>query len=168
MEATEKGENQGNREERGGDDAAAEIEKLKAELQGEHDKLLRSLADFDNYRRRVERDRATAARSGKKEVILPLLDVLDGFERALGHIGAAPPAIAQGLQALQRNLLNVLERQGVSPFDSVGERFDPRFHEAIGTAKSEDAEAGEVVEDLQHGYRWGDEVIRPARVRVAE
>ena len=149
-------------------DAPAEVERLKEELRIEHDTLLRVLADFDNYRRRVERDRASAARSGKRELILPLLEVLDGFERALGHIGAAPSSLAQGVQALQRNLLSVLERQGVIPFDSVGAKFDPRWHDAIGSVESEEIESGAVAEELQRGYRWGDDVLRPARVRVAE
>jgi molecular chaperone GrpE len=167
MEAREKDQNRADGDDREAN-AAEEIERLKEELRAAHDKLLRALADFDNFRRRVERDRATAARSGKREVILPLLDVLDNFDRALAHIDAAPPALAQGVQALHRSLLSVLDRQGVTPFDSVGESFDPRFHEAIGTVESEDVESGAVAEDLQRGYRWGNEVLRPARVRVAE
>lgn len=147
--------------------AGAEIERLKDELRGERDKLLRALADFDNFRRRVERDRANAARSGKREVLLPLLEVLDGFERALGHMGAASSSVAQGVEALHRNLLSLLEREGVVPFDSVGEKFDPNLHDAIGMVESEDVESGAVAEDLQRGYRWDEEVLRPARVRVA-
>jgi molecular chaperone GrpE len=168
MEALEKDDRRADSEARTANNAAAEeTERLKEELHGEHDKLLRALADFDNYRRRVERDRASAVRAGKREVILPLLEVLDGFERALGHVGAAPASVAQGVQALHRNLLSVLERQGVTAFDSVGENFDPRFHDAIGTVESAELESGTVAEDLQRGYRWGDEVLRPARVRVA-
>ena len=86
-------------------DAPAEIERLKEELRREHDMYLRALADFDNYRRRVERERSTAARSGKREIILSLLDVLDGFDRALSHMSDAPSSVSQGLQALHRKLL---------------------------------------------------------------
>src|ERR687898_2756932 len=95
-------------------EAPAEIERLKEELRHEHDMYLRALADFENYRRRVERDRSTAARSGKRDIILPLLDVLDGFERALAHMNDAPRPVSQGLQALQRQLLGLLEAQGVT------------------------------------------------------
>ena len=169
MEAPEKEENQeSNDQERAAAEMPAEIERLKEELRREHEMLLRSLADFDNYRRRVERDRGAAARSGKREIILPLLEVLDGFDRALSHIGDEPSALEQGVQALQRNLLSVLDREGVTRFDSVGERFDPRYHDAIGTVESEDLESGAVAEELQRGYRWGDEILRPARVRVAQ
>jgi molecular chaperone GrpE len=169
MEAPEKEETrEGDDEERSGAEFAAEIERLKDELRREHETLLRALADFDNYRRRVERDRGAAARSGKREVILPLLELLDGFDRALSHIGDEPSAVAQGVQALRRNLLGILDREGVIPFDAVGERFDPRYHDAMGTVESADLESGAVAEEFQRGYRWGDEILRPARVRVAQ
>lgn len=101
-------------------------------------------------------------------MILSLLEVLDGFDRALNHIDDAPSSVAQGVQAIHRNLLGVLERHGVTRFDSLGEPFDPRFHDAIGTVDSDDVESGTVADELQRGYRWGDEVLRPARVRVAQ
>lgn len=169
MEAADKNQNRTNDDERTDVEPAEEIERLKAELRREHDTLLRALADFDNYRRRVERDRLSAARSGKRDIILRLLDVLDGFDFALGHIDGAPASsIAAGVQALQRKLLGVLEAEGVTPMESLGESFDPRFHEAIGMVKSDEYESGTVVEELQRGYRWGDDMLRPARVRVAQ
>jgi molecular chaperone GrpE len=145
-----------------------ELEGLRSELRREHDALLRALADFENYRRRVEREQDAAARRGKREVILPLLEVLDDFERALEHLRNAPPAMAAGVQALHRKLLGLLAAQGVSRFNSVGDDFDPRVHEALGTVATDDVPPGTVAETLQHGYRWNDEVLRPARVRVAE
>lgn len=148
-------------------DAPAEIEQLKQELAREHDMYLRALADFDNYRKRVERERAAAARGGKREIMRPLLDVVDNFDRALNHIGDAPAAISQGFRALHRQLLGLLEAQGVTPLQSVGEMFNPELHDAIGSVESEEVEPGAVAEELQRGYRWGDEVLRPARVRVA-
>jgi molecular chaperone GrpE len=150
-----------------GDDAS-EVERLKAELQREHDMYLRALADHDNYRRRVERERSSAARSGKREVILPLLDVLDGFDRALQHMSDAPPTVVEGFQALQRKLLALLAAHGITPLSSVGETFNPELHDAIGTVASGDIEPNTVAEELQRGYRWGDEVLRPARVRVVK
>ena len=148
-------------------DAPAEIEQLKQELAREHDMYLRALADFDNYRKRVERERAAAARGGKREIMRPLLEVVDNFDRALSHIGNAPSAISEGLRALHRQLLGLLEAQGVTPLQSVGETFNPELHDAIGSVESEEVEPGAVAEELQRGYRWGDEVLRPARVRVA-
>jgi molecular chaperone GrpE len=161
MEATKK-----NNETMTGDEPA-EIERLKEELRREHDLYLRALADYDNYRRRIERERATAARSGKRDLILQLLEVLDGFDRALLHVGNAPASVSEGLQLLQRKLLSVLEAQGVTPLQSLGETFNPELHDAIGTVKSEDVEPGAVADEVQRGYRWGDDLLRPARVRVA-
>ena len=146
----------------------AEVERLREELRREHDAVLRSLADFDTYRRRMEREQGSAVRRGKREVILPLLEVLDDFDRALEHLRDAPPAIGAGVQALHRKLLGLLTAQGIERFDSIGEDFDPRLHEALGTVASESIPTGKVAETLQHGYRWNDEVLRPARVRVAE
>jgi molecular chaperone GrpE len=168
MEAPDQEKNRSDDEKSPRTEPEAEVERLKEELRHEREALLRALADFDNYRRRVERDRASAARSGKRDVILSLLEVLDGFDRALNHIDDAPSSVAQGVQAIHRNLLGVLERHGVTPFDSLGEPFDPRFHDAIGTVESDEVESGTVADELQRGYRWGDEVLRPARVRVAQ
>jgi molecular chaperone GrpE len=162
MEATKK-----NNETMTGD-GPSEIERLKEELRREHDMYLRALADYDNYRRRVERDRSAAARSGKRELILQLLDVLDGFDRALQHLDDAPSSVSEGLQLLQRKLLGLLEAQGVTPLQSLGETFNPELHDAIGTVQSDDAEPGTVAEEMQRGYRWGDDLLRPARVRVAQ
>jgi molecular chaperone GrpE len=149
-------------------DEPSEVERLKEELRREHDLYLRALADYDNYRRRVERDRSAAARSGKRELILQLLDVLDGFDRALQHLDDAPSSVSEGLQLLQRKLLGLLEAQGVTPLQSLGETFNPELHDAIGTVQSDDAEPGTVAEEMQRGYRWGDDLLRPARVRVAQ
>jgi molecular chaperone GrpE len=160
MEATDK-----NNDREAGDETS-EVARLKEELRREHDLYLRALADFENYRRRVERDRASAAQSGKRDIILPLLEVLDGFERAL-QIDDAPPSVTEGLLALQRQFLRVLETQGIAPLESVGQPFNPELHDAIGVVQTDEVESGAVAEELQRGYRWGDDVLRPARVRVA-
>ncbi|HZQ54887.1 MAG TPA: nucleotide exchange factor GrpE [Bryobacteraceae bacterium] len=144
-----------------------EIEQLKEQVRQEHEMYLRALADFDNYRRRVERERTSAASSGKREIVLALLELLDSFERALQHIEDAPPSLAEGLKAIYRRLVNLLEQQGVSPIQSLGEPFDPRTHEAIDSVRTDEYEPGTVIEEVQRGYRLGDELLRPARVRVA-
>ena len=146
----------------------SDIERLKEELRHEHEMYLRALADFDNYRRRVKREQTRAARSGKREVLISLLEVLDGFDRAVRQISKEPSSVSEGLQAIHRKLLNLLEAQGVTPFQSLNEIFDPELHEAIGSVQSDKHESGTVIDDVQRGYRWGDEVLRPARVRVAQ
>src|SRR5437879_4878259 len=96
----------------------SELERVKKELETEHDMYLRSLADFDNYRRRVERDREGATRRGKRDLLLSMVDLLDGFERALPHMSGAPAPALEGIMAIYRQLLNSLEAQGVTPFDT--------------------------------------------------
>jgi len=148
--------------------APSDIEQLQEQVRNEHEMYLRALADFDNYRRRVERERASAAQSGKREIILSVIEALDGFDRALQQMGDANSSVSEGLQAMRRRLLAVLEAQGVTPYNSVGEAFNPELHEAIASVKTDAYEPGVVVDDVQRGYRWGDAVLRPARVRVAQ
>jgi molecular chaperone GrpE len=145
----------------------AEREQLKADVRREHDMYLRALADFDNYRRRVERDRAKTAVSGKRDILLPLLEVVDGFDRALPYLLTASPSVAEGVQAIHRRLQNLLEAQDVTPLTTVGEPFDPALHEAIGAVESDDQPPGTVTGEVQRGYRLGGELLRPARVQVA-
>lgn len=140
---------------------------LQEELRREHDRYLRALADFENYRRRVERDRERMAQAGRRELVAPLLEIIDDFERALNHLGPETDGIAMGLRAIHRRLLALLASQGVTPFESVGVPFDPASHEAVGSVASAEHPAGTVAEELQPGYRWGEELLRPARVRVA-
>ncbi|MCI0389479.1 MAG: nucleotide exchange factor GrpE [Acidobacteria bacterium] len=159
----------------------AEIARLKAEnaqlkdenaqhkegLRREHELYLRSLADFENYRKRIERERAKAANEGKREMVLSLLNFLDDFERALKHIDESPASVSEGLRAIHRRLAGLLEAQNVTPYESVGQPFDPMLHDAVGSVESDEREPGTVFDELSRGYYWGDELLRPARVRVA-
>ena len=145
-----------------------EQERLQEQLRNEHEMYLRALADFENYRRRVDLESTRAVRSGKREIILSLLEVLDGFDRAFQHVEKHQSSLFEGWQAIHRKLLGVLQAQGIAPFDSVGQAFDPELHEAIAAVAANGHPSGTVVDDVQRGYRWGDEVLRPARVRVAQ
>ncbi|MGA8595896.1 MAG: nucleotide exchange factor GrpE [Bryobacteraceae bacterium] len=144
-----------------------EIKQLKEQVRQEHELYLRALADFENYRRRIDRERANTASSGKREIILALLEVLDGFELALQHAGDGSSSLTEGLRAIHRRFLTLLEQQKVEPIRSLGETFDPRIHEAVDSSPSDQYEPGTVIEEIQRGYRLGDELLRPARVRVA-
>jgi molecular chaperone GrpE len=146
----------------------AGVEGLRAELQQEHDRYLRTRADYENYRRRVERDRDVAARQAKRELLLALVDLADGFDRALAHVDESPGSVAAGLHGMQRRLGSVLEAEGVTSFESVGQPFDPTRHEAMATVRDFDGVPGTVVDEAGRGYLWKDELLRPARVRVAE
>jgi len=148
--------------------APAEIERLKQALSREHDMHLRTLADFDNYRKRVQRERESAAQAGKRQLVLALLDVLDDFERALAYANTAPASTLTGARVIHQRLTDLLQAQGVVPYTSAGQPFDPALHEAIDVIDTDQAAPGVVLHELSHGYRWGDEVLRPARVRVAQ
>jgi molecular chaperone GrpE len=146
----------------------AGVEALRAELQQVHDRYLRTRADFENYRRRVERDRELAARQGKRELLKALVDLADGFDRALAHVDESPDSVAAGLHGMQRRLSSLLEAEGVKSFESVGQPFDPTRHEAMATVRDGGDKPGTVVDEAGRGYLWKDELLRPARVRVAE
>jgi molecular chaperone GrpE len=146
----------------------SEVDRLKRELEREHDMHLRALADFDNYRRRTERDRASTAQRAKRDIVLPLIELLDGFEQALQHADEDPSSVLKGVSAIHRQLVHILEEQGVTPFDSTGEHFDPALHEAVGSSPREEQEPGTITKEVRRGYRSGDELLRPARVLVAQ
>jgi molecular chaperone GrpE len=156
---------------------SAEIRNILDELNRERQLRLRALADFDNYRKRVERERGAAERSGKRAILLALLDVMDDFDRAIEHVdqsSGAPDAVARGLRAIHKRLADALRAQGVTPIESVGQQFDPTRHEAVG-AKDAGAcksgivlEPGAVTDETRRGYLWDGEVLRPASVHVAK
>jgi molecular chaperone GrpE len=146
----------------------AEAEELRAELQQERDRLLRTRADFENYKRRVERDRDVTARQVKRELLLALVDLADGFDRALLHVDESPDSVAAGLHGMQRRLCSLLQAEGVRSFESVGQRFDPTRHEAVASVRDEGGAPETVVDEAGRGYLWNDELLRPSRVRVAQ
>lgn len=147
---------------------SAEVEQLKEDLRRGHETYLRAMADFDNYRKRVERDRSTAIKAGKIDLIRALLDVVDNFERALQHMDGAPPSVVRGVKAIYRQLLGILEAQGISSFDSLHQKFDPAVHEAVGSVESNRYPPDTVLEEIHRGYRWGKELLRPSKVVVAK
>ncbi len=148
--------------------AQAEIERLTQALSREHDMHLRALADFDNYRKRMQREWDSASQAGKRQLVLALLDVMDDFERAFAYASTAPESLLAGTRVIHQRLTDLLQAQGVAPYKSVGEPFDAALHEAVDAIKTDQAQSGVVLDELSHGYRWGNEVLRPARVRVAQ
>jgi molecular chaperone GrpE len=144
------------------------IEALRAELEQEHDRYLRSRADFENYKRRVERDRDLAAHQGKRDLLIALVDLADGFDRALLHVDESPDSVAAGLHGMRRRLTSLLEAEGVKAFESVGQPFDPTRHEAVAMVRDGRGTPGTVIDEAGRGYLWNDELLRPARVRVAD
>ena len=149
-------------------DWEAEIQKLKEELSNERDRNLRTLADFKNYRRRIERDGSKIAEEDKRRMLVPLLDIIDDMEKALQWANDAMKPSEKGMRIIHRKFLALLETHGVLPFESVGTPFDHNLHEAVAMVKREDSEPGTVVDELRRGYLWNNELLRHAQVRVAE
>jgi molecular chaperone GrpE len=143
-----------------------ELEALRAENEELIDTLQRLQADFDNYRKRAQRDQeALVGRAGER-IVKELLPVLDDLERALEAAEQHEEAkLEEGVKLVHRQLEQLLEREGLSLVETDG-KFDPHVHEALLTQPSE-SEEGSVIEVLQKGYRLGDRVLRPARVVVA-
>jgi len=149
-------------------DWAVEMQRLQDELINERDRNLRTLADFKNYRRRIERDGNKFAEEGKRAIILPLLDIIDDMEKALHWVNNEKQPFTKGVRNIHKKLLALLETNGVHPFESVGVAFDPNIHEAVAMTDPEGSEPGTVIDELRRGYLWNNELLRPAQVRVAE
>lgn len=141
---------------------------MELELKGLKDKWLRSMAEFENYRKRSRKEWELLKRQTKAEVILEILSVVDDFERALSVIGEKEDEFVQGIRMIYQNLMLTLERFGVTGFEALNRPFDPAFHMAVGQIESKDKESSHVVEVIQKGYFLGDTVLRPAKVIIAK
>ena len=149
-------------------DLARDNEELREQLRHERDSHLRTLADFTNYRRRVEREGNKLAESGKREVILLLLSIVDDLERSLQWAGDEGQPFADGVRLTYQKLLALLKDQGVRPLESAGRQFTPELHDAVAVTRDARVKPGTIVEELRRGYLWKDELLRPAQVRVAD
>lgn len=133
-----------------------------------NEKWLRSLADFENYRKRSRKEWELLKQQSKTEVILEMLNTIDDFERAFSVAEDEDGEFVQGIRLIYNNLISVLDKFGVQEIETLGKPFDPSFHMAVGQLETEDVEQGHVAEVIQKGYRLDETVIRPARVIVAK
>lgn len=158
----------------GGGPTQAEFDALQqklteAEAQASEfkDGWLRTQAEFQNYRKRIERDREMDKAVMKGDIIKKVLPALDDLERALQN-RPDDNAWASGIELIVRKLQNILDSEGVKRIEAEGAAFDPNFHEAISHEPSDEVESGHVIAVVQNGYMFGERVIRPALVRVAQ
>ena len=155
-------------------DAAASLEggdaaRLAAERDAFRDQMLRTRADFDNYRKRVERDRATMIARASEDAVRDILPIVDDLERALAaDPGDGAGSFHQGVQMIYRQMLDILARRGLEPIEAIGHDFDPNIHEAVAYEPAEGRREGEIIGELRKGYRIGDRLVRPSMVRVAQ
>ena len=153
---------------------AAEIEALKKQLDAAQaqaseykDSWLRSQAEFQNYKKRLERDNELMHASMKGDIIKKVLPALDDLERAIQN-RPADNGWANGIELIARKLQNLLEAEGVKRIEAEGLEFNPNFHEAISHEPNDQVESGHVIAVVQNGYMLGERVLRPALVRVAQ
>ncbi|HEU5411207.1 MAG TPA: nucleotide exchange factor GrpE [Candidatus Acidoferrales bacterium] len=145
-----------------------ELEKLAAEKSDLKNTLIRLQADFDNYRKRTDRERHSERHRGAEVIVESILPVLDGFERAISsHRDAAHNEYREGFQLIRKQLLDALSKHGLQKIDAVGKPFDPNFHHAIERVETSEQPDDAVLEELQSGYIFHGKVLRPAMVRVA-
>ncbi len=151
-----------------GSSGSVEVEELREELESLNDRHLRLAAEFDNYRKRNQRDREALASRLQADLVGSLLDVLDDLQRvAEGGEDVEAEAVLEGVRLVEKKMMTVLESAGLSPVDAEGSRFDPERMEALGMVPTEDAGLdGQVADVFQRGYMLRDMLLRPARVRV--
>jgi molecular chaperone GrpE len=147
-----------------------EIKKVKEKNVQLHDQLLRKIAEFDNYKKRTERDFYDRVQNANEKLISDLLPVLDDLERAIDHAGQSKEinSLLDGAELIQKKMLAVLEKQGLAYMPAVGEEFDPEKHDALLQIKKEDVDSGKIVEEHLKGYTLNEKVIRHSQVIVAE
>lgn len=145
-----------------------QLAKLQAEKDDLYQTLVRRQADFENYRKRVERERQEDARRGAAILLESILPVLDAFERALAaDAGGNHDQYRLGFELIYKQLSDALARGGLERIPAKGQRFDPFFHQAVERVETAEAEEGTVLEELAPGYKFRGSVLRPAMVRVA-
>lgn len=150
-------------------EAPSGLEIVKRERDDYYDRLLRKTAEFDNYRKRIERERRAHAEQAVTDLLRDLLLVVDDFDRAL-HVNADESAASykKGVELMNTKLHELLRKQGVRPIKAIGEDFDPNLHQAVTHEESPGHREGEVIEELRRGYTIGDRLLRPAMVKVAK
>ena len=145
----------------------AELEKAKAELEAKNDLLLRTAAEFDNYKKRTDRERTGIAEYAKANVIKELLPILDNIDRAAMLEDKTSPDYIKGIELIVKQFEGLAEKLGIKEVAQVGDTFDPNCHEAVMHIEDENFGENVIAEVLQKGFKIGDTVIRPAMVKVA-
>jgi molecular chaperone GrpE len=149
--------------------APSGLDIVKRERDDYYDRLLRKTAEFDNYRKRVERERRAFAEGAVSDLLLELLQVVDDFDRALTtDADESPASYRKGVELIHTKLQDLLRKQGVRPIEPVGADFDPNFHQAVAHEASPGHREGEVIGEMRRGYMLGDRLLRPAMVKVAK
>ena len=153
--------------------ASGELEKQKKQSEDYYNQLLRLQADFENYRKRVEKERPELIKYGKADILIRLLPLYDLLLAAHNHINSAREGggsedVLKGLEMIFKEFSKVFEAEGLRPMEPVGKPYDPMASEILGVVDGTDENDGLVVEELQKGFFYGDKILRPARVKIAK
>jgi molecular chaperone GrpE len=151
----------------------AALEAAKAEAAGNWDRYLRERAEMENYKKRIERTYTDLAKRGRKELLLKFLNPVDNLQRAIAYDQEGSQEVdarnlVKGLRMTYLQFKELLASEGLTEIPTVGQQFDPTVHEAIVTEAAPDKADGEVIAEVQKGYKLGDELLRPAQVKVAK
>jgi molecular chaperone GrpE len=146
---------------------ARALEDARRERDKYHDLFLRKQAEFDNFRKRVEKERAEFRQAAGAHLLERLLPVLDNLDRALRTSEGADDPMRQGVLLIQQQILEIVKKEGLQPMESLGASFDPRLHEAVEVLDVQGFEQGIILEEMQKGYTLNDRLLRPALVKVA-
>jgi molecular chaperone GrpE len=151
-------------------DVATDQSQIQRQRDEYYDLLLRKQAEFDNYRKRVERERQMASEAAAAGIIEELLPLMDDLDRALKAEadGDAAHAYRRGVELIQQQLAEILRRRGVRPIEALGADFDPYYHQAVAHDPAEGRRDGEIIEEFRRGYMLGDRLLRPSMVKVAK
>ena len=143
-------------------------EALKEKIEELEDRVKRQMAEFENFRKRTDKEKTAMFETGAKSVIEKILPVVDNFERGLAAVaeGEKDGAFAQGMEMIYKQLMTELENMDVKPIPAVGEEFNPDFHNAVMQVESEEFESGVIAQELQKGYTYRDSVVRHSMVAV--
>ncbi len=143
---------------------------MKEKVEELEDRVKRQMAEFDNFRKRTEKEKTAMFETGARSVIEKILPVVDNFERGLASVSEEEKdgALAQGMQMIYKQLMTELENLDVKPIPAVGEEFNPEFHNAVMQTQSDEFESGVVAQELQKGYTYRDSVVRHSMVAVVE
>ena len=148
---------------------ADSLETARRERDALQDRLLRTAAEFDNYRKRIERERREVAEYAGADILTDMLPIVDDLERALqASAGSEADVYRRGVELIYKQMTDLLRKRGVKVIEAVGTQFDPRFHEAVMQEVSSTHREGEVIAELRRGYTLGDRLLRPAVVKVAQ
>ncbi|BCJ88604.1 nucleotide exchange factor GrpE [Effusibacillus dendaii] len=162
------GENAAAEDSRSREELLAEVDRLTQEVQDLQNRLLRTGADFDNFRKRARQEKEDLGKFGALRFVQEILPALDNFQLALAADTSDAESLKKGVEMVYRQLQSSLEKEGLKAIEAVGLPFDPNLHEAVMQVPSDEHASGTVVEELRKGYLMHERVIRPAMVKVAE